>query len=125
MVSIQDLGAAGITCATCETADRGGTGILVDLDAIPRREPGLEPFEVMISESQERMVAIVEPARWEAVRAVCERWDLPVAIIGRVTEQPDIVVLTAPDGSGALDADGRPVARRDRACPHAGPGAGQ
>jgi phosphoribosylformylglycinamidine synthase len=110
VVSIQDLGAAGITCATCETADRGGTGILVDLDAIPRREPGLEPFEVMISESQERMVAIVEPARWEAVRAVCERWDLPVAIIGRVTEQPDIVVLTAPDGSGALDADGQPVA---------------
>jgi phosphoribosylformylglycinamidine synthase subunit PurL len=109
VVSIQDLGAAGITCATCETADRGGTGILVDLDAIPRREPGLEPFEVMISESQERMVAIVEPRRWEAVRAVCERWDLPVAIIGRVTERPDIVVLTGPDGRGALDADGRPV----------------
>jgi phosphoribosylformylglycinamidine synthase subunit PurL len=109
VVSIQDLGAAGITCATCETADRGGTGILVDLDAIPRREPGLEPFEVMISESQERMVAIVEPHRWEAVRAVCERWDLPVAIIGRVTEQPDIVILTGPDGRGALGADGRPV----------------
>lgn len=109
VVSIQDLGAAGITCATCETADRGGTGMLVDLDAIPRREPGLEPFEVMISESQERMVAIVEPDRWEGVRAVCERWDLPVAIIGRVTEDPDIVVLTAPDGSGALDADGNPV----------------
>jgi phosphoribosylformylglycinamidine synthase II len=109
VVSIQDLGAAGITCATCETADRGGTGILVDLDAIPRREPGLEPFEVMISESQERMVAIVEPRRWDAVRAVCERWDLPVAIIGRVTEQPDIVVLTGPDGRGALDVDGRPV----------------
>ncbi len=109
VVSIQDLGAAGITCATCETADRGGTGILVDLDAIPRREPGLEPFEVMISESQERMVAIVEPHRWEAVRAVCERWDLPVAVIGRVTEEPDIVVLTGPDGRGALDAQGRPV----------------
>ena len=59
--------------------------MLVDLDAIPRREPGLEPFEVMICESQERMLAIVEPARWEAVRAVCERWELPVAIIGRVT----------------------------------------
>ena len=72
--------------------------------------PGLEPFEVMISESQERMVAIVEPARWEAVRAVCERWDLPVAIIGRVTPEPDIVVLTGPDGAGALDGDGRPVA---------------
>ncbi len=108
-VSIQDLGAAGITCATCETADRGGTGILVDLDAIPRREPGLEPFEVMISESQERMLAIVEPHRWEAIKAVCERWDLPVAIIGTVTEEPDIVVLTGPDGKGALDPDGRPV----------------
>ncbi len=109
VVSIQDLGAAGITCATCETADRGGTGMLVDLDAIPRREPGLEPFEVMISESQERMVAIVEPSRWEAVREVCTRWELPVAIIGRVTAEPDVVVLTAPDGAGALDADGRPV----------------
>jgi phosphoribosylformylglycinamidine synthase II len=110
VVSIQDLGAAGITCATSETADRGGTGMLVDLDAIPRREPGMEPFEVMISESQERMVAIVEPGRWDAVRAVCERWDLPVAVIGRVTEAPEIVVLGAPDGSGALDADGVPVA---------------
>ncbi len=110
VVSIQDLGAAGITCATCETADRGGTGMLVDLDAIPRREPGMAPFEVMISESQERMVAIVEPAQWEAVREVCLRWELPVAIIGRVTTDGDIVVLTAPDGSGALDADGRPVA---------------
>jgi phosphoribosylformylglycinamidine synthase len=109
VVSIQDLGAAGITCATAETADRGGTGMLVDLDAIPRREPGLEPFEVMISESQERMVAIVEPGRWDGVRAVCERWDLPVAVIGVVTEEPDIVVLTGPDGSGALDRGGRPV----------------
>jgi phosphoribosylformylglycinamidine synthase len=108
VVSIQDLGAAGITCAVSETADRGGTGILVDLDAIPRREPGLEPFEVMISESQERMVAIVEPARWDAVRSVCERWDLPCAVIGRVTAEPDIVVLTA-DGAGALGRDGRPV----------------
>ena len=110
MVSIQDLGAAGITCATCETADRGGTGMLVDLDAIPRREPGMAPFEVMISESQERMVAIVEPAQWEAVRGVCERWELPVAIIGRVTTDGDIVILTAPDGGGALDAGGHPVA---------------
>jgi phosphoribosylformylglycinamidine synthase len=110
VVGIQDLGAAGITCATSESADRAGTGMLVDLDAIPRRQPGLEPFEVMISESQERMLAIVEPARWEAVRAVCERWELPVAIIGRVTPEPDVVVLTGPDGAGALDADGRPVA---------------
>ena len=116
VVSIQDLGAAGITCATCETADRGGTGMLVDLDAIPRREPGLEPFEVMISESQERMVAIVEPARWDAVRAICERWDLPVAIIGRVTEQPDIVILTGPGGTApSAPAPSTPTAAPCRA----------
>ena len=101
---LQDLGAGGITCATSETADRAGTGILVDLDAIPRREPGMEPFEVMISESQERMVAAVRPERWEAVRAVCERWGLPVAVIGRVTDDGDIAVV-----SGGLDAEGRPA----------------
>ena len=100
---LQDLGAGGITCATSETADRAGTGIVVDLDAIPRREPGMEPFEVMISESQERMCAIVRPDRWEAVREVCERWGLPVAVIGRVTADGDITVV-----EGGLDPDGRP-----------------
>ncbi len=90
---LQDLGAGGITCATSETADRSGTGIAVDLAAIPRREPGMAPFEVMISESQERMCAIVRPERYEEVRAVCERWGIPVAIIGRVTADGDIVVV--------------------------------
>src|SRR5918992_2908109 len=60
---LQDLGAAGLTCAASETADRAGTGMAIDLDAIPLREPGMEPFETMISESQERMLAIVRPAR--------------------------------------------------------------
>ncbi len=101
---LQDLGAGGITCATSETADRAGTGILVDLDAIPRREPGLAPFEVMISESQERMCAAVRPDRWPAVRAVCERWGLPVAIIGRVTADGDIAII-----EGGVDGDGRPL----------------
>jgi phosphoribosylformylglycinamidine synthase II len=94
---LQDLGAGGITCATSETADRAGTGILVDLDAIPRREAGMEPFEVMISESQERMCAAVRPDRWDAVREVCERWGLPVAIIGRVTSDGDIAITTGGD----------------------------
>ena len=102
---LQDLGAGGITCATSETADRAGTGMLVDLDAIPRREPGLEPFEVMISESQERMCAAVLPDRWPEVREVCQRWGLPVAIIGRVTGDGDIAIV-----EGGLDADGRPNA---------------
>ena len=100
---LQDLGAGGITCATSETADRAGTGILVDLDAVPRREPGMAPFEVMISESQERMCAIVRPEREDAVREVCQRWGLPVAVIGRVTDDRDVAVV-----AGGLDAGGRP-----------------
>jgi phosphoribosylformylglycinamidine synthase subunit PurL len=102
---LQDLGAAGITCATSETADRAGTGIRVDLDAIPRREPGMEPFEVMISESQERMLAIVRPDRFGDVAAVCARWGLPCAVIGRVTDDGDITIV-----SGGLE-DGRELAR--------------
>ena len=91
---LQDLGAGGITCATSETADRAGTGIAVDLDSIPLREPGMAPFEVMISESQERMCAIVRPERWDDVREVAERWGLPVAVIGRVTDDGDITVAS-------------------------------
>ena len=78
---------------------------MVDLDAMPRREPGMTPFEVMLSESQERMCAAVLPAKWDAVRAVCERWGLPVAVIGRVTADGDITVVT-----GGLDPDGRRAA---------------
>jgi phosphoribosylformylglycinamidine synthase len=100
---LQDLGAAGITCATSETADRAGTGIQVDLDAVPRREAGMAPFEVMISESQERMLAIVRPERYAAVAAVCAKWNLPCAVVGRVTADGDISVI-----EGGLDADGRP-----------------
>jgi phosphoribosylformylglycinamidine synthase II len=102
---LQDLGAAGITCATSETADRAGTGIRVDLDAIPRREPGLAPFEVMISESQERMLAAVLPERYDDVAAVCARWGLPCAVIGRVTDDGDITIV-----EGGLDG-GREIAR--------------
>jgi len=91
---LQDLGAAGITCAVSETADRSGTGIAVDLDAIPLRETDMEPFEVMISESQERMLAIVRPDRLDDVLATCRRWDLPVAVIGLVTQEPLIRVIT-------------------------------
>jgi phosphoribosylformylglycinamidine synthase subunit PurL len=90
---LQDLGAGGITCATSETADRAGTGVRVDLAAVPRREPGMAPFEVMISESQERMLAVVRPDRRDEVEAVCERWGLPFAVIGTVTGDGDIVVV--------------------------------
>ncbi|MDP8904062.1 MAG: phosphoribosylformylglycinamidine synthase subunit PurL, partial [Chloroflexota bacterium] len=82
VVGISDLGAAGLTCAAAEMADRGGTGMRIDLDAVPRREEGMAPFEVMISESQERMLAIVRPERVAEVLDVCARWGLPAAVIG-------------------------------------------
>ncbi|MEA2518429.1 MAG: phosphoribosylformylglycinamidine synthase subunit PurL [Chloroflexota bacterium] len=98
VAGLQDLGAGGITCATSETADRAGTGMRVELAAIPRREAGMEPFEVLISESQERMLAVVEPDCWPEVRGVCERWGLPVAVIGIVTDDGDVTIV---DESGA------------------------
>ena len=100
---LQDLGAAGITCAVSETADRAGTGILVDLDAIPRREEGMAPFEVMISESQERMLAIVRPPRLDEVVEVCGRWGLPATVIGRVTDDGLVTVVR-----GGVDQRGMP-----------------
>jgi phosphoribosylformylglycinamidine synthase len=100
---IQDLGAGGITCASSESADKAGTGILMDLDAIPRREPGMAAWEVMISESQERMLATCRPENYPAVREVCERWGIPIALIGRVTTDGDIAIV-----EGGIGVDGLP-----------------
>src|SRR5580692_583391 len=86
VVGIQDLGGAGLACATSETAARAGLGMDVDVSAVPRREPGMVPAEVMTSESQERMLAIVEPARVDEALAVCARWEVLATAIGRVTE---------------------------------------
>lgn len=88
VVGIQDLGGAGLACATSETASRGGMGMDVDVNAIPRREAGMEPFEVMTSESQERMLAIVEPADLDQVLAICARWEVRSSVIGVVTDGP-------------------------------------
>ncbi|HEX7543910.1 MAG TPA: phosphoribosylformylglycinamidine synthase subunit PurL [Candidatus Limnocylindrales bacterium] len=109
---IQDLGAAGITCASSESADKAGTGILMDLDAIPRRETGMEAWEVMISESQERMLATCRPENYAAVREVCERWGIPIALIGRVTTDGDIAVIEGGIGDDGLPNPGaREIAR--------------
>jgi phosphoribosylformylglycinamidine synthase len=89
VVGIQDLGGAGLACATSETAARGNVGMEVDVSAVARREPGMEPWEVMTSESQERMLAIVTPDDWPAVERVCARWEVRAAVIGRVTEPDD------------------------------------
>ena len=85
VVGIQDLGGAGLTCATSETAARGGMGMDVYVDAVPRRAPGMAPFEVMTSESQERMLAIVTPADHAEVEEVCARWEVRATVIGTVT----------------------------------------
>jgi phosphoribosylformylglycinamidine synthase len=95
VVGIQDLGGAGLACATSETAGRGGVGMDVDVSAVPRREDGMEPWEVMTSESQERMLAIVTPESWPAVAAICAKWEVRATVIGTVTA-PD------PDGGGRL-----------------------
>jgi phosphoribosylformylglycinamidine synthase len=85
VVGIQDLGGAGLACATSETAGRAGMGMDVDVDAVPRRESGMEPFEVLTSESQERMLAIVTPADRAEVEEVCRRWEVRATVIGTVT----------------------------------------
>ena len=90
---LQDLGAAGLACAASEMADRVGTGVRIELAAVPRREPGMQPFEVMISESQERMLAVVAPEDVAAVQEVCRRWGLPSAVVGTVTDDGDVVVV--------------------------------
>ncbi len=85
VVGIQDLGGAGLTCATSETASRGGMGMDVDVTAVPLREANMEPFEIMTSESQERMLAIVEPDLLGKVMEICDRWDTQAVVVGRVT----------------------------------------
>ena len=86
LVSLQDLGAAGLTSSSCEMASAGGVGIDIDVSKVPLRNPDLEPFEIMVSESQERMLAIVEPARVDEVLAVCAKWETGGTAIGEVAE---------------------------------------
>jgi phosphoribosylformylglycinamidine synthase subunit PurL len=93
LLSLQDLGAAGLTSSAGEMASKGGVGIDIDVARVPLREADLEPFEVMISESQERMLAVVEPSRLEEVVAACERWQTGAAAIGEVTDTGHLRVL--------------------------------
>src|SRR5689334_20097084 len=86
VVGIQDLGAAGISCATTELAAGGTGGMDVDLDLVPLRDPTLRPEEILMSESQERMMAVVEPAKLEDFLAVCRKWDVLATVIGTVTD---------------------------------------
>jgi len=103
VVGIQDLGGAGLTCATSETASRGGVGMDVYLSEVPRREAGMAPFEVMTSESQERMLAIVEPRHLDAALETCQRWDVQAAVVGTVTAGGALRVLDRMDGDLLAD----------------------
>jgi phosphoribosylformylglycinamidine synthase subunit PurL len=86
VVAIQDMGAAGLTCSTVEMASRGGTGIEIDLAKVPQRETGMTPYEIMLSESQERMLLVAEKGREHEVLGVFKKWGLDAVVVGRVTE---------------------------------------
>jgi phosphoribosylformylglycinamidine synthase len=86
VLGIQDLGGAGLICATCETAARGGVGMDVDITAVPLREAGMQPYEIMTSESQERMLAIIKPQNWDDVARLCAKWEVRASIVGHVVE---------------------------------------
>ena len=85
LVGIQDMGAAGLTSSSCEMASRAGNGIKLDLTVVPRREPGMTPYEIMLSESQERMLMVAKAGKEDECVAVCRKWDLDVAVVGKVT----------------------------------------
>jgi phosphoribosylformylglycinamidine synthase len=103
VLGLQDCGAAGLASSLAEMA-RDGAGVDVHLDRVPLRDPDLEPWEIMISESQERMVAVVAPERLDDVRAVCERWELPCTVIGEVTDGGELRAFAAGELVGGIPA---------------------
>jgi len=108
VAGIQDMGAAGLTCSTCETASRGGSGIEIDLAKVPKREPGMTPYEILLSESQERMLIIAKRGKENLVREIFDKWDVPWAEIGRVTD--DGMMRVRNNGSIAAEIPARPLA---------------
>lgn len=108
VAGIQDMGAAGLTCSTCETASRGGSGIEIDLAKVPKREPGMTPYETMLSESQERMLIIAKHGREDVVRQVFDKWDVPCAEIGCVTS--DGIMRVRNNGTIAAEIPARALA---------------
>jgi phosphoribosylformylglycinamidine synthase subunit PurL len=105
LVSLQDLGAAGLTSSASEMASKGGVGLDIDVSRVPLREAGLEPFEIMISESQERMLCVVAPERVGVVIEVCEKWETLATPIGAVTDSGRLRVLVAGALAGDLPVD--------------------
>ncbi|HZC19638.1 MAG TPA: phosphoribosylformylglycinamidine synthase subunit PurL, partial [Rubrobacteraceae bacterium] len=123
LVSLQDLGAAGITSSASEIAAKGGVGIEINADAVPLREQDMEPWEVVLSESQERMLAIVEPEKAEEVIRTADKFELAAAVVGRVLGHGDLRVLQGGEPIGSVparhlaDAPVYEREARDPACP--------
>ncbi|MEE8270388.1 MAG: phosphoribosylformylglycinamidine synthase subunit PurL, partial [Alphaproteobacteria bacterium] len=107
IVAIQDMGAAGLTSSSVEMADKGGCGIELDLDRVPQRETGMTAYEIMLSESQERMLMVLKPGAEAAARAIFEKWELDFAVIGRVTDTGRLVLRIG--GATAADIPVRPL----------------
>jgi phosphoribosylformylglycinamidine synthase len=105
LVSLQDLGAAGLTSSASEMASAGGVGIDLDVARVPLREADMEPFEIMVSESQERMLAVVEPAKVAEVIAVCEKWQTGAAEIGAITDNGLVRVLRGAEIVGEMPVE--------------------
>jgi phosphoribosylformylglycinamidine synthase subunit PurL len=116
IVAIQDMGAAGLTSSSVEMAGKGGVGIELILDNVPQRETGMSAYEMMLSESQERMLLVLKPERAEMARAIIEKWDLDYAIIGHITDTGRILVkhksVVEADILLAPLADAAPLYRR-------------
>src|SRR5436189_604222 len=108
IAGIQDMGAAGLTCSTCETASRAGSGIEIDLAKVPKREPGMTPYEILLSESQERMLIIAKRGKENLVREIFDKWDVPWAEIGRVTD--DGMMRVGNTGGVAAEIPAKPLA---------------
>jgi phosphoribosylformylglycinamidine synthase subunit PurL len=100
--ALQDLGAAGLSSSSSEMASKGGVGLEIDVSKVPLREADMEPFEIMISESQERMLCVVEPAKLDAVLALCERWEVRATPIGVVTHSRRLRVLDGEEVVGDM-----------------------
>jgi len=105
LASLQDLGAAGLSSSSSEMASKGEVGLDIDVSKVPLREADMEPFEVMVSESQERMLAVVEPAQLAAVQDVCERWEVRCTVIGEVTDTRHLRVFDGDELVGDMPVD--------------------
>jgi phosphoribosylformylglycinamidine synthase len=108
LVAIQDMGAAGLTCSTCEMGARGGMGIEIDLAKVPQRESGMSAYEVLLSESQERMLLVAHAGREREVEAIFDKWDLDASAIGRVTD--DGLLRVIKDGATVASVPNRYLA---------------